>query len=87
MSVRPIREIQVDRAACYFSVRRQDPENALRESRLPTAGLADEAERLVLADAERDVSDRIDRALIRAVLNREVVDIEQTHVSGLSAWG
>ncbi len=70
--------LESDRAARMARHRvGQQLQHRERGHRLAGAGLADQRHRLALADLERDVLDRLDRAAGRIEGDREVVDTEQ----------
>ena len=62
---------------------RHEPRDRERRDALAAAGFADEAERLAVADVEADVVDRLDDAVGREEVGRQVADLEQ--VVGLAA--
>src|SRR5262249_6995181 len=64
---------------------RQDPEEGERGDALAAARLADDAERLALADREGDAVDRVDRPAGRPELDAQAVDGEQ-RLGGAQNW-
>ena len=60
----------------------QEPQQRSGQRRLATAGLADEADELALVEGERHVVDRRQRCgALRLVAHRQVLDLEQCHLS------
>ena len=62
-----------------------EPGDRQRRDALAAAGLADQPERLAVADVEADVVDRLDDAVRREEVGRQAPDLEQ--VLGLAADG
>src|SRR5207249_6474953 len=74
---REVPTVEADPAAHDLSVVRQEAHEGQRGRGLAAAALAGEAERLALFQVERDAFDRVDGALLRRVLDDEVLDLEE----------
>src|SRR5207244_843951 len=65
----------------HAGVRGQEPRHRHRGHRLPAARLPDQGHDLALRDAERDPVHGLDRAVLGPEADREVLDLEEAHLS------